>query len=125
MEVWESSLVNIVNVLKYGFEAVSVICIFLGFIAFTRQVFLQPERLYYPPFFDLRLILGSWFALGLEFQIGADILGTTLAPSFGALGKLGAITLIRTFLNYFLDKELDSEVKWKNTSTSQSSSSDE
>ena len=123
MEVLEGGLINIVNILKFSFEAVSVLCIFLGFLAFLRQVFIQPRRLYYPPFFDLRLTLGSWLALGLEFQIGADILGTTLAPSFEALGKLGAITVIRTFLNYFLNKELDAEVKWKDPSTSNSSSS--
>lgn len=38
--------------------------------------------------------------------MGADVLATTVAPTFEALGKLGAIAIIRTFLNYFLNKEL-------------------
>ncbi len=58
------------------------------------------------PLGQLRLQFGQWLALALEFQLGADILATTLAPTFEALGKLGAIALIRTFLNYFLNKEL-------------------
>lgn len=113
MESLEGGLVSIVGVLKFSFEAVSVLCISLGLIAFLRQVLTQPQRLYRPPFLDLRLILGSWLALGLEFQLGADILGTTIAPSFEALGRLGAIAVIRTFLNYFLSKELEAEAAWK------------
>ena len=50
-------------------------------------------------------------AVALEFQLGADILATTIAPSFETLGKLGAIALIRTFLNYFLNKELVEEYR--------------
>lgn len=113
MESLEAGLVSIVSILKFGFEAVSVLCIALGLIAILRQVLAQHHRLYSPPFFDLRLILGSWLALGLEFQLGADILGTTVAPSFEALGRLGAIAVIRTFLNYFLTKELEAEAAWK------------
>ena len=113
MEALEGGLVAIVSILKFGFEAVSVLCIAFGLIAFLRQVLIQHHRLYSPPFFDLRLILGSWLALGLEFQLGADILGTTIAPSFDALGQLGAIAIIRTFLNYFLSKELEAEATWK------------
>ncbi|MDJ0692641.1 MAG: DUF1622 domain-containing protein, partial [Xenococcaceae cyanobacterium MO_188.B32] len=49
--------------------------------------------------------------LALECQLGADILATTIAPSWEALGQLGAIALIRTFLNYFLNQELEAEAK--------------
>jgi uncharacterized membrane protein len=64
-------------------------------------------------FIEIRLCFGSWLALALEFQLGADILNTTVAPSFEALGKLGIIALIRTFLNYFLSKELENEIALK------------
>jgi uncharacterized membrane protein len=60
-------------------------------------------------FLRVRIRLGSWFALGLEFQLGADILATTIAPTFEELGKLALLALIRTFLNYFLRQELESE----------------
>lgn len=113
MELLEGSLVEVVEVLKFGFEAISVLCILLGLIACLRLVLLQPRRLYIPPFIDIRLTLGSWLALGLEFQLGADILGTTIAPSFDALFRLAAIAIIRTFLNFFLSKEIESEARWQ------------
>ena len=49
-----------------------------------------------------RLRLGHALSLGLELLIGADILKSALDPSWTELGKLGAIVLIRTVLNYFL-----------------------
>jgi uncharacterized membrane protein len=50
-----------------------------------------------------------WLALALEFQLGADILGTTVTPTLDSLTKLALIAVIRTFLNYFLSKELEAE----------------
>jgi uncharacterized membrane protein len=61
------------------------------------------------PYEDVRLLLGRFLALGLEFQLASDILGTAVSPSFTEIGKLGAIAAIRTALNYFLAKELDRE----------------
>jgi uncharacterized membrane protein len=58
---------------------------------------------------EIRLLLGRHLALGLEFQLGADILGTAVSPSFSEIGKLGAIATIRTLLNYFLQRELKGE----------------
>jgi uncharacterized membrane protein len=48
-------------------------------------------------------------AIALEFQLGADILSTAVAPSWDAIGKLGAIAVIRTALNYFLSREMQEE----------------
>ena len=50
----------------------------------------------------------TW-ALALEFQLGADILSTAVAPTWNEIGKLGAIAIIRTALNYFLSKEMKEE----------------
>jgi len=55
---------------------------------------------------DVRLTLGRYLALALEFQLGADILSTSIAPSWDQIGKLGAIAVIRTALNFFLTREL-------------------
>ncbi len=56
-------------------------------------------------FKHLRLHFGMWLQLALELQLGADILATTVAPSFEVLYKLAIVALIRTFLNYFLNRE--------------------
>jgi uncharacterized membrane protein len=63
----------------------------------------------------IRLDLGRSLALGLEFQLAADVLKTAIAPTWEQISLVAAIAAIRTFLNYFLSKELDraSEVEAK------------
>jgi uncharacterized membrane protein len=55
---------------------------------------------------DVRLALGRWLALGLEFALAADILRTAIAPSWHDIGQLAAIAALRTMLNFFLAKEI-------------------
>ena len=50
---------------------------------------------------------GMWLLLGLEFELAADIIGSVVSPTWQEVGKLGAIAVIRTFLNYFLEKDLE------------------
>ncbi|MFM7191075.1 MAG: DUF1622 domain-containing protein, partial [Microcystaceae cyanobacterium] len=49
-------------------------------------------------------------ALALKFQLRTDILANPVAPTLDSLGQLGLLALIRTFLNYFLGKELETEL---------------
>ncbi|PSL57406.1 uncharacterized protein DUF1622 [Saccharothrix carnea] len=49
-------------------------------------------------FTPVRLSLGRFFVLGLEFQLAVDILRTAVAPSFEEIGQLAAIAAIRTAL---------------------------
>ncbi len=56
---------------------------------------------------DVRLRLGRWLALALEFELGADILRTAIAPTWSEIGQLAAIATVRTALNYFLQSEID------------------
>ena len=60
-------------------------------------------------FVRVRLLLGRFLALGLEFQLASDVLTTAVAPTFEEIGKLAAIAAIRTALNYFLAKEINRE----------------
>jgi uncharacterized membrane protein len=50
---------------------------------------------------------GTWLLLGLEFELAADIVRSAIAPTWMDIGELGAIAVIRTFLNYFLEKDLE------------------
>lgn len=54
----------------------------------------------------LRVKFGSALAITLELLLAADILRTAVAPTWEDIGKLAAIAAIRTFLNFFLEKEL-------------------
>ncbi|MEO7991795.1 MAG: DUF1622 domain-containing protein [Chryseolinea sp.] len=61
---------------------------------------------------EIRLSLGKSLALALEFLLAADILRTAVAPNWDDIGKLAAIAVLRTLLNYFLERELKhSEIK--------------
>lgn len=55
---------------------------------------------------EARIRFGGTVALALELLLGADVLATAVAPSWDGIGKLTAIAIIRTTLNYFLSKEL-------------------
>lgn len=60
-------------------------------------------------FAPTRLILARYLSLALEFQLGADILGTAVSPSWDHIGKLAAVAVIRTGLNYFLMMEMKAQ----------------
>jgi uncharacterized membrane protein len=64
-----------------------------------------------PPrdFVPVRLTLGRYLALGLEFQLASDVLRTAIAPGFREIGQLAAVAAIRTTLNYVLAREIAAE----------------
>ena len=92
-------------------NAISLLCIVAGVIlSLTRAIKKQRASLGDHPLHTyFRMIFGGWLVVALEFQLAADILGTIVAPTTAHLIELGAIAVIRTFLNYFLGKELNEE----------------
>jgi uncharacterized membrane protein len=92
-------------------NALSIICIMVGIVmAITASV---ENRKRFPGDHPLhtrfRLVFGGWLVVALEFQVAADIVGTIIAPTTQHLVELGVVAVIRTFLNYFLNKELQEE----------------
>jgi uncharacterized membrane protein len=59
----------------------------------------------------IRIKLGSYLILALEFFIASDIVRTIITPTWEGLGILGAIVVIRTVLSYFLTKDLEKAKK--------------
>jgi uncharacterized membrane protein len=55
---------------------------------------------------DVWLRLGRWLVAGLTFQLAADVLETAVTTSWDEVARLAAIAAIRTFLNYFLERDL-------------------
>ena len=105
----EEFVVNLVLWLKLLIEAIGALVIGIGMILAS----LRFMRAAFPPaardFVDVRLTLARFLAIALEFQLGADILSTAVAPSWEAIGKLAAIAVIRTALNYFLSRDMQEE----------------
>ena len=48
-----------------------------------------------------------WLVAGLTFQLAADIIETSIAPDWEDIGRLAAIAVIRTFLNFFLERDIE------------------
>ncbi len=106
----EETLRNVVDVLVRLVESAGAIVIFSGAaIAFVRFVVVAVRSRSAADFVPIRLDLGRYLALGLEFQLASDILRTAVAPTFLEIGELAAVAAIRTALNFFLAREIREE----------------
>jgi uncharacterized membrane protein len=62
----------------------------------------------------LRLYLGRAIMIGLELLIAADIIhSVAVDPTFATVGVLGLIVLVRTFLSWSIDVEINGEWPWQ------------
>jgi uncharacterized membrane protein len=108
----EAFFSNIASGLKLIAEISSVALIGAGLVVglyfLIRIVGSKQKKKQY---LKLRLTLGRFLVVALELQLAADIIGTAIAPSVQQIGQLAAIALIRTFLNYFLNREIQEEEK--------------
>jgi uncharacterized membrane protein len=107
----EEGVVAGVQWLKLGVEVVGALIIALGILTAGGLLVRALLAGRTADFTAIRLTLARYLALALEFQLGADILSTAIAPSWEQIGKLGAIAVIRTALNFFLSKEMEDERK--------------
>ncbi|MFE9701425.1 DUF1622 domain-containing protein [Streptomyces sp. NPDC006270] len=107
----ESELRDFIGVLVRLVETAGALIIFVGavwaFARFVATVLRGGAR--GEGFNRIRLTLGRFLVLGLEFQLAGDVLRTAVAPSFTEIGQLAAIAGIRTVLNYFLGREIAGE----------------
>ena len=105
----EEVLITAVAYLRLMVEAIGAAVVGFGAVATAFRYVLSLLGLWEYTNSEIRLYLGRYLALGLEFQLGADILSTAVAPTFEEVQLLAAIVVIRTVLNYFLSKELERE----------------
>lgn len=92
----------------YLAETIAVIYIIIGIIG-ALALYVKKTlfvRIDFRAFVESRHYLGHCLSIGLEFLIGADILKSAISPTWQDIGQLAAIVGIRTFLNYFLSREL-------------------
>jgi uncharacterized membrane protein len=92
-----------------GIEVAAAVLIVVGAIeAFYRMFWrLVTRRFGAGTRKEIWVRFGVWLLLGLEFELAADIIRTAIAPNWNDIGQLAAIAAIRTFLNYFLEKDID------------------
>lgn len=79
--------------------------VLVAVIGILRHLLFDRGRAFTP----VRLSFARYLTLALELQLAADILSTSVAPTWDRIGKLAAIAVIRTLLNYFLSMEMKDE----------------
>jgi uncharacterized membrane protein len=100
---------NLINLVSFSLNIIGALITIWGIIVSLTE-FLKKEILDRSKVIQLnegiRIKLGSYLVLALEFFIAGDIVKTIITPSWESLGILGAIVVIRTILSYFLTKDL-------------------
>ena len=98
---------TITNNISHGLEIVSAIVIASALILLIYTYFTSVySKRNILSAGSARVRFGSSVSVALELLLGADVLATAVAPSWDDIGKLAAIAVLRTALNYFLGKEL-------------------
>jgi uncharacterized membrane protein len=106
MELINSLLEKSGEIVSVILEFTSVICIIVGFGAALFLLVKSKNNKSTPLHRRLKISFGGWLSLALEFQLASDIVLTTIAPTYQNLIMLGAVAVIRTFLSYFLNREI-------------------
>ena len=102
-----------VEVIGQVVDALGVAVIVLGVLVATGAAARNVRRKQ-PAYQPYRRQLGRSILLGLEFLVAADIIRTVaVAPTFTDLGVLALIVLIRTFLSFSLEVEINGRWPWQ------------
>ena len=104
----ESTFRIIAEHVALGTELIATLLIAIWCIgAFVLVVRMMVERhTHVRTIKDIWLRLAGWILLALEFTLAADIVRTSISPTWQDLGKLAAIAAIRTVLSIFLERDL-------------------
>lgn len=109
-----------------GFEAAGVVVLALGSVAAAlRAAMSYRRRGWKRTYEEARRNVGRAILLGLEFLIVADIVMTiTVDPTLESAMALGLIVLVRTFLSFSLEVELEGTLPWRRAASEARYSSD-
>jgi uncharacterized membrane protein len=106
MEHWINSAAGVIALFL---EVAAVLLIAFGAAEAVWGLFHLPpeEKRSHRPQKTVYLRFAGWLLMGLEFALAADIVNTVIAPTWQDIGQLAAIAAIRTFLNYFLERDME------------------
>jgi uncharacterized membrane protein len=107
-----------VELIGFAFELAGVAVLAVGsllaFVRFLVSLFTVRDRSL--AYRHLRVYLGRAIMIGLELLIAADIIhSVAVDPTFATVGVLGLIVLVRTFLSWSIDVEINGEWPWQRT----------
>jgi uncharacterized membrane protein len=105
----EVLLHQIAHIIALGIEAIAILVIAFGAVEALIGI-LRVGLTFNAKNQDRRavwLAFARWLVAGLTFQLAADVVNTSFDPTWDELGRLAAIAVIRTFLSFFLDREVE------------------
>ena len=98
---------NITIIISHALEIISAVVIAAALLRLIFEYFQSTLKVKNGlSAMQARIQFGSAVAVSLELLLGADVLATAVAPTWDEIGKLAAIAVIRTTLNFFLEREL-------------------
>ena len=106
------------DVVSTGFQVAGIAVLVIGaLLAFVLYLKALPRRRETPTAYsDLRRDLGKAILVGLELLVAADIISSVATnPTFATVGVLGLIVLIRTFLSWSLEVEVNGRWPWQSS----------
>jgi uncharacterized membrane protein len=106
-----------------GLDAIALLVIVVG----TAEVLVKVVRAAIKPLGSREasrdwLRYARWLVAALTFQLAADIIETSVTTSWQTIGRLSAIAVIRTFLNYFLERDVEQQRRRETTAAASSPS---
>src|SRR5690554_7765635 len=87
MEAYERAVIELISWVHLGIEILGALVVIFGVLAALAHVAGNREKSERPRFHGVRLLLSQYLTMALEFQLAADILATTIAPSWAEIGK--------------------------------------
>lgn len=93
--------------LKIVIESVALLILSIAVLQAIKKILISRRKIRQKVCLNsIRIELGTSLALALELLLAADIVATAVSATWQSLGQLAAIAGIRTFLNFFLEKEV-------------------
>lgn len=107
-------LKNYIHYIALGVEFIGILLIVAGILYYLLRFLLKRNSDHPMNYAALRQALGKSILLGLEILVAADIISTVVAePTLRSVSILGLIVLIRTFLSWSLEVELEGRFPWQ------------
>jgi len=107
----EALLHEIAHYVALVVEAIAILIIAIGSIEALVNIFRALSRASGMQKRAVWLEFAGWLVAALTFQLAADIVNTSFSPTWDEVGRLAAVAAIRTFLSYFLDREVENTRK--------------
>lgn len=105
---------DIISSIAMVIEVFGIMVIVLGLLWGSLQFVINRLRHQQDAFSAYRRKIGHSILLGLELLVAADIIDTvTIDPTLDSVIVLGLIVLIRTFLSFSIEIELEGVFPWR------------